>query len=83
MRAPDHRMHRDNVISPLALAVVLTGAIIAAFIPFAIVLTELRVGSERYVPAMLAAVTVFFLLFPLAVRFLTPRPRHARDRRGP
>jgi hypothetical protein len=82
MRAPDHRMHRDNVISPLALAVVLTGAIIAALVPFAIVFAELRVGSERFIPVMLVAVTVFFLLFPLAVRFLTPKPRHQHLRRG-
>jgi hypothetical protein len=81
MRAPDHRMERDNVISPLALAVVLTGAIIAALIPFAIVFAELRVGSERFIPVMLVAITVFFLLFPLAIRFLTPKPR--RHHRGP
>ena len=79
MRAPDHRVNRDDVISPLALAVVLTGAIIAALIPFAIVLTELQFGSEKFIPIMLVAVTVFFLLFPLAVRFLTPRPRHHRS----
>lgn len=79
MRAPDQHMHRDNVISPLALAVVLTGAIIAALIPFAIVLTELKFGSEELIPVMLVAVTVFFFLFPLAVRLLTPRPRHHRS----
>jgi hypothetical protein len=63
----------------MALAVVLTGAIIAALIPFAILLTELKFGSERFIPIVLVAVTVFFLLFPLAVRLLTPRPRHARS----
>ena len=75
MRAPDHRIERDNVISPLALAIVLTGAIIAALIPFAIIFAELRTGDERFVPVMLVAVTVFFLGFPLALRFLTPKPR--------
>lgn len=67
-----------TAISPLALAVVLTGALIAAAIPFAIVLVDLELGSGRNLPLILAGVTVFILLFPLALRFLTPRPRHAR-----
>jgi hypothetical protein len=71
---------REHAISPLALALVLTGAVIAALIPFAILLVELRWGSERWIPLMLAAITVFFLLFPLALRFLSPRPRR-RERR--
>lgn len=70
-----------NVISPLILAVVLIAALALALIPFLFLVFEPRLGSDRYLPAMLAVVTVFFFLLPLGVRFLTPRPRHARGAR--
>ena len=58
----------------VAFAIVIGVALLAAAIPFAVVLAHLEWGTERYVPVMLAVVTAFFLLFPLGLRFLTPRP---------
>ena len=70
-----------NVVSPLILAGVVIAALALAVIPFLLLVFEPRLGSDRYLPAMLVAVTLFFFMLPLGVRFLTPRPRHARGER--
>lgn len=65
----------------LAFGLVIAVGLLAAAIPFAVVLAQLEWGTEQYVPIMLAVVTVFFLLFPLGLRFLTPGPSPARGAR--
>jgi len=73
--------HRESAMPPIVLGLVLLAALVAAAIPLAIVVAAVRYGTERGVIAVLAVVAVFFMLFPLAVRFLTPRERSSRGER--
>ena len=82
MATAPHQRNKSEMPAGL-LAIVVVVAAIAAVIPFAIVLGGLELGASfQTLDFILGGVTVFILLFPLALRFATPRRDHRYHAQG-
>ena len=79
--AHHHHHHHPANMHPLLLGLVLIAATIAAITPFAIVIAGMQYGiDDDNWDWILAAIAAFIVLFPIAIRVLTPAHDRDRDR---
>jgi hypothetical protein len=72
---PYRRHHRPGSIPPAMIATLVVAAMVAAVAPFVIVMSGLEWGEQRDLRWALAAIALFFLVLPLALRVLGGRSR--------
>jgi hypothetical protein len=70
---PYRRHHRPFAVPPAMLATLVVAAMLAAVVPFVIVLSGLDWGESRRLQWALGAIALFFLVLPLVFRTVSRR----------